>query len=53
MLETFHIHMTSFKQDRQIRVYLPKSYNEEKKKYPVCTMDKMCLMIMMQSAVHH
>ena len=38
MLETFHIHMTSFKQDRQIRVYLPKSYNEEKKKYPVLYM---------------
>ena len=27
--------MTSFKQDRQIRVFLPKRYNEVKKDYPV------------------
>ncbi|KSU64613.1 esterase [[Bacillus] enclensis] len=38
MLETFPIHMTSFKQDRQIRVYLPKGYNHGKKKYPVLYM---------------
>ena len=30
--------MTSFKQERQIRVYLPKNYNEGKIKYPVLYM---------------
>jgi predicted alpha/beta superfamily hydrolase len=38
LLETFPIYMTSFKQDRQIRVYLPESYNQGKKKYPVLYM---------------
>ena len=38
MLQTFPIYMTSFKQDRQIRVFLPKRYNEVKKDYPVLYM---------------
>lgn len=35
MLETFHTYISSFKQERLIRVYLPKSYSTEKKSYPV------------------
>jgi predicted alpha/beta superfamily hydrolase len=38
LLEIFPIYMTSFKQDRLIRVYLPKNYNEGRKKYPVLYM---------------
>lgn len=38
MLETFHTYISSFKQERLIRVYLPKSYSTEKKKYPVLYM---------------
>ncbi|WP_050614600.1 alpha/beta hydrolase [Bacillus testis] len=38
MLEIFPVYMTSFKQDRLIRVYLPKNYNEGRKKYPVLYM---------------
>ncbi|ULT59417.1 alpha/beta hydrolase-fold protein [Neobacillus drentensis] len=38
MLEIFPVYITSFKQDRQIRVYLPKNYNEGSKKYPVLYM---------------
>lgn len=38
MLELFPVYMTSFKQDRLIRVYLPKSYNEGKRKFPVLYM---------------
>lgn len=38
MLEIFPIHMTSFNQERLIRVYLPKSYSFENKHYPVMYM---------------
>ncbi|WP_462406006.1 alpha/beta hydrolase [Gracilibacillus sp. Marseille-QA3620] len=38
MLEIFPVYMNSFKQDRLIRVYLPKNYDEGKKKYPVLYM---------------
>lgn len=38
MLETFHIYISSFKQARLIRVYLPKSYSTEEKSYPVLYM---------------
>ncbi|MDQ0876018.1 putative alpha/beta superfamily hydrolase [Paenibacillus sp. V4I3] len=38
MLEKFQIHMTSFYQDRMIRVYLPQDYNEKTKRYPVLYM---------------
>lgn len=38
MLETFQTYVSSFKQERFIRVYLPKSYWTEKKSYPVLFM---------------
>jgi len=38
LLETFHTYISSFKQERLIRVYLPKSYSTEKKSYPVLYM---------------
>ncbi|MDP5277042.1 alpha/beta hydrolase [Chengkuizengella axinellae] len=38
MLEIFSIHITPFKQDRIIRVYLPKGYHEDNKSYPVLYM---------------
>lgn len=38
MLEKFSVYMTSFSQERTIRVYLPENYNEEKKRYPVLYM---------------
>lgn len=38
MLETFQAYISSFKQERLIRVYLPKSYPTEKKSYPVLYM---------------
>lgn len=38
MLEIFPIHMSSFNQERLIRVYLPKSYSLENKQYPVMYM---------------
>lgn len=38
MLEIFPVYMTSFQQERIIRVYLPKSYRETNKRYPVLYM---------------
>ncbi|MFZ7942945.1 alpha/beta hydrolase [Neobacillus sp. 19] len=38
MLEKFPVSMSAFQQDRLIRVYLPKSYNNEMKRYPVLYM---------------
>lgn len=38
MLETFQAYISSFKQERSIRVYLPKSYSTAKKSYPVLYM---------------
>lgn len=38
MLEIFHTYISSFNQERLIRVYLPKSYSTEKKSYPVLYM---------------
>lgn len=38
MLEKFPVYMSSFKQERLIRVYLPSSYNEGNKKFPVLYM---------------
>jgi predicted alpha/beta superfamily hydrolase len=38
MLEKFHVHMSSFNQERMIRVYLPVSYHESNKRYPVLYM---------------
>ena len=38
MLEIFPIYITPFKQERLIRVYLPKNYNMENKRYPVLYM---------------
>ena len=38
MLEKFPVYMTSFKQERMIRVYLPKSYREKNKRFPVLYM---------------
>ncbi len=38
MLEKFQVYMSSFKQDRMIRVYLPESYHESHKCYPVLYM---------------
>ncbi|ETI70778.1 alpha/beta hydrolase [Neobacillus vireti] len=38
MLEIHQVYMTSFKQDRTIRVYLPVSYNQSGKVYPVLYM---------------
>ncbi|WHY83899.1 alpha/beta hydrolase-fold protein [Neobacillus novalis] len=38
MLEKFPVYMTAFKQERMIRVYLPESYNNENKRYPVLYM---------------
>ena len=38
MLEIFHTYISSFKQERLIRVYLPRSYSTEKKSYPVLYM---------------
>ncbi|KGR77999.1 alpha/beta hydrolase [Ureibacillus manganicus] len=38
MFEKFPIYMTLFKQERQIRVYLPKNYNNENRNYPVLYM---------------
>lgn len=38
MLETFHLYITSFEQDRLIRVYTPKSYPRGNRRYPVLYM---------------
>lgn len=38
MLETFSIYMSSFNQERTIRVYLPPTYHMETKRYPVLYM---------------
>jgi predicted alpha/beta superfamily hydrolase len=38
MLEKFFVYMTSFNQERLVRVYTPKNYNEETKRYPVLYM---------------
>jgi predicted alpha/beta superfamily hydrolase len=38
LLEKFHVHMSTFNQDRMIRVYLPVSYHESNKNYPVLYM---------------
>ena len=38
MLEKFTVNMSSFDQVRMIRVYLPKSYQESNKRYPVLYM---------------
>jgi len=38
MLEKFSVYMTAFRQERMIRVYLPESYNNESKSYPVLYM---------------
>ncbi|MFC4802867.1 alpha/beta hydrolase [Neobacillus sp. GCM10023253] len=38
MLEKFTLYMTSFQQDRMIRVYLPESYQDGLKRYPVLYM---------------
>ncbi|OLS40610.1 alpha/beta hydrolase [Bacillus sp. MRMR6] len=38
MVEIFSIYMCSFQQERMIRVYLPKSYQEGAKRYPVLYM---------------
>jgi len=38
VLEKFPVYMTSFKQERMIRVYLPKSYREKNKRFPVLYM---------------
>ncbi|CAH0344365.1 alpha/beta hydrolase-fold protein [Bacillus sp. CECT 9360] len=38
MLEIFPVHITSFKQERMIRVYLPKNYKKQSKSYPVLYM---------------
>ncbi|MEH7081679.1 alpha/beta hydrolase-fold protein [Neobacillus drentensis] len=38
MLEKFPVYMSSFKHERLIRVYLPNSYREENKRFPVLYM---------------
>ncbi|WHY78489.1 alpha/beta hydrolase-fold protein [Neobacillus sp. WH10] len=38
MLEKFPVYMTAFRQERMIRVYLPESYINESKRYPVLYM---------------
>ncbi len=38
MLEKFPMFMSSFQQDRMIRVYLPESYHKENRSYPVLYM---------------
>jgi predicted alpha/beta superfamily hydrolase len=38
MIEKFHVYMSSFQQERMIRVYLPLSYHESNKRYPVLYM---------------
>lgn len=38
VLEKFPVYMSSFKQERLIRVYLPNSYREENKRFPVLYM---------------
>ncbi len=38
MLEKFNVFMSSFEQERMIRVYLPVSYTESDKRYPVLYM---------------
>ncbi|WP_017381355.1 alpha/beta hydrolase [Paenisporosarcina sp. TG-14] len=38
MLEIFPMYITSFKQERLIRVYLPRNYNKENQIYPVLYM---------------
>ncbi|NWQ43184.1 alpha/beta hydrolase [Bacillus sp. EB106-08-02-XG196] len=38
MVEKFHVYMSSFNQERMIRVYLPLSYHESNKRYPVLYM---------------
>jgi predicted alpha/beta superfamily hydrolase len=38
LLECFSVYMCSFEQERMIRVYLPKSYQEGAKRYPVLYM---------------
>ncbi|MDQ1004680.1 putative alpha/beta superfamily hydrolase [Neobacillus niacini] len=38
MLKKFHVYMSSFKQERMIRVYLPVNYHESNKRYPVLYM---------------
>ncbi|CRK82069.1 alpha/beta hydrolase [Neobacillus massiliamazoniensis] len=38
MLEKFQVYMTAFNQERRITVYLPKSYNQYERHYPVLYM---------------
>ena len=38
LLEKFNVNMSSFEQERMIRVYLPVSYSESDKRYPVLYM---------------
>lgn len=38
MIEKFPINMSSFNEDRMIRVYLPENYKKENKRYPVLYM---------------
>jgi predicted alpha/beta superfamily hydrolase len=38
MLENFPVYLTSFKQNKVVRVYLPKNYHQENKRYPVLYM---------------
>ncbi|MFD2445291.1 alpha/beta hydrolase [Bacillus sp. CGMCC 1.16607] len=38
MLEIFSVHISTFNQDRKIRVYTPKDYQKENKRYPVLYM---------------
>ena len=38
LLEIFPVYITSFEQERLIRVYLPKNYNKENQRYPVLYM---------------
>ncbi|WP_221563375.1 alpha/beta hydrolase [Alkalihalobacillus sp. TS-13] len=38
MLETFSINLTPFNQERTVRVYLPKSYDDSEQHYPVLYM---------------
>jgi predicted alpha/beta superfamily hydrolase len=38
MIEKFHVNMSTFHQERMIRVYLPLSYHESNKTYPVLYM---------------
>jgi predicted alpha/beta superfamily hydrolase len=38
MVELFSLYMTALKQQRTIRVYVPKHYDKGKKRYPVLYM---------------